>query len=128
MLRVDRPLVGFLCQVVLSDLLQEYAQVERRSRCSLRVLRVDRLLISFHCTSVLALPIKDGTPEKCCPRLSLSGSPLNCILAYRTLRLAGGLSGRFFRPLTRFVSGVHKVVIALIEAFLMWRSEISQIC
>jgi len=74
------------------------------------------------------LPIKDGTPEKCCPRLSLSGSPLKCILSYRTLRLASGLSGRFFSPLTRFVPGVLNVVIALIDAFLFWRTGISQIC
>src|SRR5215203_3232505 len=128
MLRVDRPLVGFLCQVVLSDLLQEYAQVERRSRGSLRMLRVDRLLISFHCTSVLALPIKDKTPEICCPRFSLSGSPLICILSYRTLGLASRLSGRFFSPLTRFVSGVLNVIIALIDALLMCQTGISHIC
>src|SRR5215204_3457566 len=97
-------------------------------RCNLGMFRVDRLLISFHCTSVLALPIKDKTPEICCPRLSLSGSPLICILSYRTLGLASRLSGRFFSPLTRFVSGVLNVIIALIDALLMCQTGISHIC
>ena len=83
------------------------------------MLRGDYALVSFHCPLVLALPIKDGAQVECCPRFRLSGSPQNCILAYRTLRLAGGLSGRFFSPLTPFVPGVLKVVIALIEAFLV---------
>jgi hypothetical protein len=51
-----------------------------------------------------------------------------CTLPYRTLRLAGGLSGRYFSPLTRFAPGALNVVVALIDAFLVWRSGISQIC
>jgi hypothetical protein len=51
-----------------------------------------------------------------------------CILPYRTLRLAGGLSDRFFSALTRFAPGVLNVVVALIDAFLLWRRRISQIC
>jgi hypothetical protein len=39
-------------------------------------------------------------------------------LPYRTLRLAGGLSGQFFSPLTRFVPSVLKGVIVLIDALL----------
>jgi hypothetical protein len=49
-------------------------------------------------------------------------------LPYRILRLAGGRSGRFFIPPTRFVPGVLKVVIALTDALLLWRKGISQIC
>jgi hypothetical protein len=49
-------------------------------------------------------------------------------LSYRTLRLAGRLSGRFFSPLSRFAPGVLKVVIVLTDAFLFWRTGISQIC
>jgi len=90
------------------------------------VLRVEHLLVSFLCPIVLALPIKDGTQVECCPRFSLSGARLICILPYRTLRLAGGLSGRFLSPLTRIVPGVLNVVIALIDAFLSWRTGISQ--
>jgi hypothetical protein len=44
------------------------------------------------------------------------------------LRLAGGLSGQFFSPLSRFVPSVLKGVIVLIDAFLFWRTRISQIC
>jgi hypothetical protein len=51
-----------------------------------------------------------------------------CILPNRTLRLAGGLSGQFFSPLSRFVPSVLKGVIVLIDAFLFWRTGISQIC
>jgi hypothetical protein len=51
-----------------------------------------------------------------------------CILPNRTLRLAGGLSGQFFSPLSRFVPSVLKGVIVLIDAFLFWRTRISQIC
>src|SRR5215204_468255 len=125
---MERLLIGFLCQVVLSALLKEHAYVERCSWGSLCVLRGDYALVSFHCLLVLALPIKDGTQLECCPRFSLSGSPLICILSYRTLRLAGGFSGRFFCPLTRFVPVVLKVVIALIDAFLLWLRRISHIC
>jgi hypothetical protein len=123
---IDRLLVSLLCQVVLSPILEEYTQVERCSRSLLWVLRGDYPLVCFHCPIVLALPIKGGTQVECYPRLRLSGSRLICILPYRTLRLAGGLSGRFFSLLTGFVPGVLKVVIALIDAFLLWR--ISQIC
>jgi hypothetical protein len=82
------------------------------------VLRGDYALVGFHCPLVLALPIKDGTQVECCSRFSLSGSPLICILSYRTLRLAGGLSGRCISPLTCFVPGVLNVVITLTDAFL----------
>jgi hypothetical protein len=44
------------------------------------------------------------------------------------LRLAGGRSGRFFIPPTRFVPGVLKVVIALTDALLLWRKGISHFC
>src|SRR5215204_995832 len=125
---MERLLIGFLCQVVLSALLKEHAYVERCSRGSLCVLRGDYALVGFHCPLVLALPIKDGTQVECCPRFSLSGSPLICILSYRTLGLASRLSGRFFSPLSRFVPGVLNVIIALIDALLMCQTGISHIC
>jgi hypothetical protein len=89
---VDRLLVGFLCQVVLSHLLKEYAQIEGCSESSLRVPQRNHPLVCFLCQVILALSTKDGTPVECCPRFNFSGSPLMCILPYRTLRLAGGHS------------------------------------
>src|ERR687889_1428827 len=90
--RGDRLLIGFLCSIILSPILKEYAQIERRSGRSLRVPRGNHPLVGFHCQVVLALPIEDGTLEESCPRFSLSGSHLICIVPYRTLRLAGGHS------------------------------------
>ena len=49
-------------------------------------------------------------------------------MSYRTLRLAGGLSGRCISPLTCFVPVVLKVVIALTDALLLWRKGISHFC
>jgi hypothetical protein len=49
-------------------------------------------------------------------------------LSYRTLRLASGLSGRFFSQLSRFVPGVLNVVIALIDAFELWQTGIPHFC
>ena len=58
-----------------------------------------------------------------CPRSSLSDSRLIRILPYRTLRLAGELSDRFFGPLTRFVPGVLDLEIALTGAFVFGARE-----
>jgi hypothetical protein len=49
-------------------------------------------------------------------------------LPYRTLRLAGELSGRFFGPLARFVPSVLDLVTALTGAFMFWRKSISHVC
>src|SRR5918995_1824326 len=126
--RGDRLLIGFLCSVILFPILKEYAQVKRCSRSLLRMPRGDRPLVGFHCLVALALPIKDGTPVECCPSVSLSGSLLMCILSHLTLRVAGGLSGRFFSLLARFVPGLLNVIIALSAAFLLWREGISHFC
>jgi hypothetical protein len=92
------------------------------------VLRGDYPLVSFFCPIVRTLPIKDGTQVECYPRFSLSGSRLIRILPFCILRLAGGLSGRFSIPPTRFMPGVLNVVIALTDVFLLWRKGISHIC
>src|SRR5919107_561577 len=127
-LRGDSLLVSFHCPSILSPILEEYAQIEGCSRSSLRMPRGNNPLVGFHCQVVLALPIKDGTPVECCPRFSLSGSLLMCIFSYRTLRVAGWLSGRFFSLLVRFVPTLLNLIIALSAAFLLWREGISHFC
>ena len=47
--------------------------------------RGDHLLVGLHCPIELALPIEGASQVECCPRFSLSGSPLICILSYRSV-------------------------------------------
>jgi hypothetical protein len=114
---------------MMAPFLSPAKSTQHTSRGSLCMLRGDYPLVGSLCPIVLALPIEGGTQVECCPRFSLSGSRLICMVPYLTLRLAGGLSsGQFFSPLTRFGPSVLNVVIVLIDAFLLWRRRISQIC